>query len=115
MKMMRFRKLFIVGVVLGGLPLAGPSIAQEASLGVSIQEHHFSPAELRAPANTPITLTVKNLDKTPEEFESKTLRVEKVVAGGAEITLHIRPLAAGKYRFFGEYHEDTAVGFLIVE
>jgi len=96
------------------LPL-GAAFAQETSLSVAIQNHRFSPAELHAPANTPIALTVKNLDPTPEEFESKQLRVEKVVAGGASTTVRIRPLAPGKYRFFGDYHEDTAEGFLVVE
>jgi hypothetical protein len=43
------------------------------------------------------------------------LRVEKVIAGGGETTVHIHPLSPGKYRFFGDYHEATAEGFLIVE
>jgi hypothetical protein len=59
----------------------------------SIKDHRFQPTELKAPASTPITLVVRNLDPTPEEFESKTLRVEKVVAGNSEITIKLRPLA----------------------
>jgi hypothetical protein len=107
-------KLF-VGAVVGAALLVGSALAEDAGLSLSIQDHRFSPVEIRAPANTAITLTVKNLDKSPEEFESKPLRVEKVIAGGAEATIHIRPLSPGKYRFFGDYHEATAVGFLIVE
>jgi hypothetical protein len=53
----------------------------------AIKEHRFQPAEIRVPANTPITLVVRNLDPPPEEFESKTLRVEKIVAGKSEITI----------------------------
>ena len=94
---------------------AGAALAQQASLSLTIKDHRFSPSELRAPANTPITITVKNLDATPEEFESKHLRVEKVVAGNGAVTLRIRPLEPGRYRFFGDYHEDTAEGFLVVE
>jgi plastocyanin len=89
--------------------------AQEATVHLSIKDHRFQPAEVRAPANTPITIVVKNLDTTPEEFESKTLRVEKVIAGGGSTTLRIRPLGAGRYRFFGDFHEDTAEGYLVVE
>jgi Cupredoxin-like domain len=99
----------------GATLLAGSAFAEDASLSLSIKDHRFSPAEIRAPANTAITLTVKNLDKTPEEFESKPLRVEKVIAGGGETTIRIRPLSPGKYRFFGDYNEATAEGFLIVE
>jgi len=91
------------------------AVAQEAALSVAIKDHRFSPAELRAPADTPITITVKNDDPTPEEFESKPLKVEKLVAGGGTITIKVRPLAKGKYRFFGDYHEKTAEGFLVVE
>jgi heme/copper-type cytochrome/quinol oxidase subunit 2 len=110
-----FHKSLFCAAGLAALVFAGAANAQEASLSLSIKDHRFSPAELHAPANTPIVLSVHNLDSTPEEFESKTLRVEKVVAAGGEATLHIRALAPGKYRFFGDYHEATAEGFLIVE
>ena len=53
--------------------------------------------------------------RSPAEFESKTLRVEKFITGGGTITVQIRPLAAGRYRFFDDYHEDTTEGFLIVQ
>jgi heme/copper-type cytochrome/quinol oxidase subunit 2 len=90
-------------------------LAQGATtVNLTLKNHRFQPAELHAPANKPITIRVTNLDATPSEFESKTLRVEKVVAAGATITLQIRALAPGRYRFFDDYHEDTTEGFLIV-
>lgn len=106
----------LIGVVgLAAASLAGSAVAEETSLSVSIKDHRFTPAEIHAPANTAITLNVKNLDPTPEEFESKPLRFEKIIAGGGATTIHVRPLTPGKYRFFGDYHEATAEGFLIVE
>ncbi len=69
-----------------------------ATVHLSLKDHRFQPAEARAPAGKPITIVISNLDATPAEFESKTLRVEKVVAGGGTITVQIRPLAAGRYR-----------------
>jgi hypothetical protein len=96
--------------------VATPAAATEpAALSVTIKDHRFEPAELRAPANTPIELAVKNLDPTPEEFESDPLRVEKIVPGNGSITVKIRPMKPGRYKFEGEYHEDTAQGVLIVE
>ncbi|WP_159731711.1 cupredoxin domain-containing protein [Methylosinus sp. Ce-a6] len=89
--------------------------ADETSLQLSIKDHRFSPAELHAPADKPIAIVVKNLDSTPEEFESKALKIEKVVAGAAEITVRLRPLKPGRYQFVGEYHEATAKGALVVE
>ncbi|MBI3274743.1 MAG: cupredoxin domain-containing protein [Methylocystis sp.] len=97
------------------LLLLGASGGAQEAVEVSIKDHRFQPAEVRAPADKPITLVVKNLDSTPEEFESKSLRVEKIVAGASTVALRIRPLAAGRYRFFGDYHEDTAQGYLVVE
>jgi hypothetical protein len=100
-------------LALGGAPLA---YAQEATtLSIALKDHHFVPAELSAPANKPVVIIVSNQDPTPSEFESKTLRVEKVVAGGAKISVQIRPLAPGRYRFFDDYHEDTTEGFLVVQ
>lgn len=105
----------LIGVTALVAPAGFPLAEQASSLSVSIKDHRFEPAELHAAANTPITIEVKNLDATPEEFESKSLKVEKVVAGNATITVKIRPLAVGRYRFVGEYHEDTAKGELVVE
>jgi len=82
---------------------------------VALKDHHFVPAQPTAPANKPITIEVTNQDSTPSEFESKTLRVEKVVAGGGTITIKVRALTPGRYRFFDDYHEDTTEGFLIVQ
>jgi hypothetical protein len=82
---------------------------------VALKDHRFVPSELTAPANKPVVIEVTNQDPTPSEFESKTLRVEKVVAGGAKITVQIRALAPGRYRFFDDYHEDTTEGFLVVQ
>jgi uncharacterized protein (DUF58 family) len=89
--------------------------AQEATtVAFALKDHHFIPAELTVPANKPVVIVVINQDPTPAEFESKTLRVEKVVAGGAKISVQIRALGPGRYRFFDDYHEDTTEGFLIV-
>src|SRR6202140_5921110 len=58
--------------------------AQEAAaeVAISVKDHHFQPGEIRAPANRPLTIKVKNLDAAPMEFESVSLRVEKVGAAG---------------------------------
>ena len=93
-----------------------PAHAQEAvNLQTSIKNHRFEPSELKAPANRPVTLTVRNLDPSPEEFESRTLRVEKVVAGNSVITIQLRPLAPGRYRFYGDFNQATAQGAISAE
>lgn len=89
--------------------------AQDANTTVTIRNHRFEPAELKVPANKRIILKVVNDDPTPEEFESKEFKAEKVIAGKSSATIRIAPLKPGRYKFFGEYHEDTAKGVLIAE
>jgi hypothetical protein len=83
------------------------------SVQITLKDHKFSPAEPHAPAGKPIVITLKNLDPAPAEFESNTLRVEKVVTGGGSIIMRIRPLEPGRYRFFDDFHPETQ-GYLVV-
>ena len=89
--------------------------ALEYEAKLSIKDHKFDPAELSVPANTKIKLLVQNLDATPEEFESSDLNREKVVTGNNTITVMLGPLDAGKYHFFGDFHQETAQGDLVVK
>jgi hypothetical protein len=84
------------------------------TVNISLKDHRFQPAEPHAPAGKPITIILKNLDSAPAEFESNMLRVEKVVTGGGTITMRIRPLEPGRYRFFDDFHPETQ-GFLVVK
>lgn len=92
-----------------------PAMAQEINLQIRIKNHRFEPTELKAPAGKPVMLRVINEDPTPEEFESKDLRVERVVGANAEGLFKLRPLQPGRYLFFGEFNEATARGYLVVE
>src|SRR5258706_11592125 len=98
-------------LVFMGVPQAS---AQQATVQIWIKDHRFQPAEITAPANQPIVIRVKNLDPTPMEFESISLRVEKVVPGNSEASVNIRALAPGSYKFFDDFHKDTGSGVLVV-
>jgi hypothetical protein len=58
---------------------------------------------------------VKNLDPTPEEFESRDLKREKVIPGKGQATIAIGPLKPGTYKFAGEYNEKTAQGQIVAK
>jgi plastocyanin len=95
--------------------LVPAALAEDSvTVQISLKDHRFQPAEPHAPAGKPITIIVKNLDSAPAEFESNMLRVEKVVTGGGTITLRIRPLDPGRYRFFDDFHPETQ-GYLVVQ
>jgi plastocyanin len=94
---------------------APPAQAEDSvTVNISMKDHRFMPAELHAPAGKAIVIVVKNADAVPAEFESNMLRVEKVVTGGSTITLRIRPLEPGRYRFFDDFHPETQ-GYLVVK
>ena len=82
---------------------------------ITIKNHRFTPSELKVPANKRIQLIVVNDDPTPEEFESKEMKVEKVIPGKSKGVVRIGPLAPGRYPFFGEFNEATAKGTVIAE
>ena len=87
---------------------------QSTSVAISVKDHHFQPSQISAPANRPISIRVKNLDSAPMEFESTSLRVEKVIAAGSEGVVNVRALAPGRYEFFDDFHQQTR-GTLIVQ
>jgi Cupredoxin-like domain len=91
------------------------SLAQEAvTVHIAVKNHQFQPTEIRAPARKPIILRIRNLDSAPIEFESVSLRVEKVVTAQAEGIINLRALAPGRYEFFDDFHQETR-GLLIVQ
>jgi hypothetical protein len=97
------------------LPASFPARAQQtATVNISVKNHRFQPAQIQAPAKVPIELHVKNLDPTPMEFESVSLRVEKVVAGNSEGIIRLRPLDPGSYSFFDDFNQSTN-GTLVVK
>ena len=95
--------------------LVTAAVAAEPERLIVIKNHRFEPAEFKVSAGQRIKLVVHNQDSTPEEFESKPLNREKLVAAGAKATIFIGPLKAGRYDFVGEYNESTAKGTVVVE
>jgi plastocyanin len=91
------------------------AVAADPEFALVIREHRFEPAELRVPAGKKIKLVVHNQDATPEEFESHELNREKVIAPGSKASIYVGPLSAGRYPFFGEFHEKTARGTIVAE
>ena len=105
------RRSFVVATLMlaSGLALADQDVT------LVIENHLFQPAELRVSAGQRIRIVVDNRDASPEEFESKKLRAEKVIPGKSKGIVMVGPLKPGSYPFFGEFNEKTAQGVLIAE
>ena len=95
--------------------LSPTSAEDPVRLTIVIKDHKFDPAELKVPAGKVIELTVDNQDPTPEEFESATLKVEKVIPGNSQGKVRFGPLTADTYLFVGEFNEETARGVVTAE
>ena len=82
---------------------------------LSYKDKKFDPPEISAPANTPIVIKFRNLDRDAMELESDSLKIEKVVAAGKDATIKVKAQKPGRYEFFDEYNEKTARGALVVK
>ena len=107
------RALILTGMAAFLAMGAAPARADDYVL--TIKDHRFTPTEIKIPANKRVQITVVNDDATPEEFESKEMKVEKVIPGKSKGVVRVGPLKPGRYPFFGEFHEATAKGTLIAE
>jgi len=108
------RQLFALAA-LAALVLLAHAAARADDLTLTINDHKFTPTEIKVPANQRVAITIVNQDDTAEEFESTALKVEKVVAGKSQGVVRIGPLKPGRYPFIGEFHEATAKGLVIAE
>ncbi len=82
---------------------------------VQIKNHKFIPETIAIKADKSFKLIIENLDNTLEEFESDDLKKEKLVGAGKKITINIQALKAGEYKFYGDFHQKTAQGKIIVK
>jgi heme/copper-type cytochrome/quinol oxidase subunit 2 len=96
------------------LPLLA-SAADAPSYTLVLKDHRYQPSELHIPANTRVRLEVINQDSSPEEFESDDFPAEKIVMPNSRTSLFIGPFKPGRYGFYGDFHQPTAQGTLVVE
>ena len=83
-------------------------------IDLHIKDHKFTPEVVELPADKKVNITVYNDDPTIEEFESLDLKREKIVLGNSSIKIMLAPLAPGEYKFFGDFHQESAQGKIIV-
>jgi Cupredoxin-like domain len=95
--------------------VGGARAENSVEIALSYKDKKFDPPEISAPANTPIVIKFRNLDKDAMELESDSLHIEKVVAAGKDATIKVRAQKPGRYEFFDEYNESTARGALVVK
>lgn len=111
----RYNFLSALGLIMLVAASGGAAAQDAASFEVTLKDHAFVPKELKVPAGKAFKLIVHNQDTTPAEIESKALKIEKVVAGSADIAVNVRALEPGTYEYYDEYHEDETKGTIVAE
>ena len=96
------------------LPLSAAQAQQATEIHVTYSNGQFQPQEVSAPAGRPVVFRIRNLDAKAMEFESSSLRVEKVVAAKSEGVVNVRALQPGRYEFYDDFNAK-ARGALVVQ
>ncbi len=104
-------KFFITGLLLSNSAFAGDL----KSFSLTVKDGIFEPSTIQIPADEKVQIEVKNTGSTSEEFESVELNREKIIPAGKSVTLYIGPLKKGEYKFFGDFHKDTAFGKIVAQ
>lgn len=95
---------------------APPAVAGELlAVPLTAKNGRFYPETIEVPAGQRFKIEITNEGPGPEEFESLELRKETVLAPGVTRAVVFAPLKPGTYKFFGEFHPDTAQGRIVVK
>jgi hypothetical protein len=108
---MRRHRIAVALIVLGGFARVAAARA-EAPVELVLQNHHFSPDHVSVPAGRRFRIELANRDDTTDEFESYDMKFEKIVVSGGTIRVFAGPLRPGTYKFFDDYHPNTATGII---
>jgi high-affinity iron transporter len=104
------RTRLVTVAALLALMVGAPAAQADEPIQLEFRQHRFVPDRIEVPAHVKFRLLVKNNDDSAEEFESTALNREKLVPPGQTVTVF--PLEPGEYKFFGDFHQDTARGVM---
>lgn len=94
---------------------ASVAYADEPTFSIEFNDGKMTPLKLDVPAKTRFKINLTNKGKTPAEFESSELRLEKVLAAGSSSVLVIRTLDPGEYTFFDDFHPEAPRATLVAK
>jgi uncharacterized protein (DUF2141 family) len=109
-----FELVLPVAAALALMVSLASSAAAQPEIPLTIEKNQFQPPEVKVKANTPFVLIITNKNPKAAEFESKDLRVEKVVPAGKTVNVRIRALKPGSYAFFDDFNQQTT-GRIVAE
>jgi hypothetical protein len=116
---MGFRRFFLRSCLCLAVGLVACGVSERAGAADPVQfvlvNHRFQPDHITVPAGQRFRIELTNHDDTVDEFESYDMKFEKIVVSGGHIAVFAGPLHPGTYKFFDDYHPDTATGTITAE
>lgn len=80
-----------------------------------LKDHKFSKEVIEVKAGERFIIHVFNDDTTGDEFESKSMIVEKFIGGKKNLKIILGPLKPGEYDFFACFNPSTGKGKVIAK
>jgi hypothetical protein len=103
-------------VLLGLAPAADLANADDlVTYEITLQDHHFTPAEIHVPSGKPFIVVITNASDSPDEFEMLLPARERPLDPGQQGKVKIGPLHPGRFPFFGESDPDNEQGAFVSE
>lgn len=95
---------------------SGPALAGDMPTFLLVmKDGRLFPETIEVPAQTRFRLEIRNEGPGATEFESLELRKETVLAPGVTRKLVFAPMKPGSYKFFDEFHPETAQGWIVAK
>ena len=108
------RAASLAAMLLAALPFAVHG-EELHSVTLVIRDGRLSPQTIEVPAHTRFKIVLRNEGPGPAEFESHSLRREKVLTAGSTSFVVIGPQKPGVYDMFDDFHPATGRGRIVVK
>jgi hypothetical protein len=103
-------------IILIDAAVFGPAAAEEMPVfSIQFKDGTILPLHLDVPAGRPFKIELHNTGKTPAEFESTELHLEKVLAAQSSSSIVIRRLNPGEHKFFDDFHPGAPQAVLVAK
>lgn len=89
--------------------------SDDDAIEIRIKNHKFIPDKVTVKAGQRFKVRIINEDPTSEEFESRTMVIEKFLGPKRKMVVTLGPLKPGKYEYFGDFNPSTCQGVLTAE
>jgi len=116
---LRYRKmvvdLFFIMILIGANVFGRAAAEEMPVFSIQFNDGTIAPLRLEVPAGQPFKIELHNTGKTPAEFESTELHLEKVLAAQSSSFIVIRRLGPGEHKFFDDFHPGTPQAVLVAK